>query len=64
MHSPHKRGTFVTTQDADEISLHARHCQRMADSTCNQQDKLRWQMLADKWRQMLANLGRITGSGR
>jgi hypothetical protein len=54
----------VTTQDFDEISLHARHCQRMADSTRNEQDKQRWQMLADKWRQMLANIGKMTGSGQ
>jgi hypothetical protein len=54
----------VTTHDIDEISLNARHCQRMADSTRNEQDKQRWQTLADKWRQMLANIGKIAGSGR
>lgn len=53
----------MTIQDIDEIGLHARHCQRMADSTRNEQDKQRWQMLADKWRQMLVNIGKIAGSG-
>ena len=53
----------MTTQDFDEISLNARQCQRMADSTRNAQDKQHWQMLADKWRQMLANIGTMTGSG-
>lgn len=36
----------------------------MADSTRDLQDKQRWQMLADKWRQMLANIGKLAGSGR
>lgn len=54
----------MTTQDTDEISLNARHCQRMADSTRDQQDKQRWQTLADKWRQMLANIGKLTGPNR
>ena len=46
----------MITQDTDEISLHARHCQRMADSTVNELDKKRWQMLADKWWRMLDSL--------
>lgn|GEM_PF-3629897 len=54
----------MSTQDADEINLNARLCQRMADATRNEQDKQRWQMLADKWRQMLANLGKLTGPSR
>ncbi len=54
----------MTTQDTDEISLNARHCQRMADATRNEQDKQRWQTLADKWRQMLANLSRLGASGQ
>ena len=52
------------TRDTDEISLNARQCQRMADSTRDEQDKQRWQTLADKWRQMLINIGKLAGSGR
>jgi hypothetical protein len=35
----------------------------MADSTVNEQDKKRWQLLADKWRRMLDSLmqGRSDG---
>ncbi len=62
---PRPRGDFqVTAQDTEEISLNARHCQRMADSTHNEQDKQHWQRLADKWRRMLANVGRLTGTGQ
>ncbi len=47
--------------DAAELQLHADHCQRMADNTQNEEDKNRWQTLADRCRAMLAKLGDLTG---